>query len=89
MLLLSLGFVLSKAGTRETSSKLEFSSDHSLDTVVHVLDEVLLGAAETAAVRDVEDTVAGVGVLTVLTTDLDVVLVSDALEARPVLHEVW
>ena len=69
-------------------SELELGLNHGLDTVVHVLDEVLLGATETAAVRDIEDAVAGVGVLTVATADLYVVLVGDALEARPVLHEV-
>ena len=69
-------------------TELELCVDHGLDTIVHVLDEGDLGAAETAAVGDVEDAIAGVGVLTVATANLHVVLVSDALEARPVLHEV-
>ena len=68
-------------------AKLELGRDHVLNTIVHVLDEVLLGAAQSAPVRDVEDAIAGVGVLTVLATDLDVELVGDALEARHILHE--
>ena len=54
--------------------------DHGLDAVVHVLDEVNLGTTESAEVRDVEDAVISLSVLTVGTTDLDVVLVSDGLE---------
>ena len=54
--------------------------DHGLDTVVHVLDEVDLGATKSAEVRDVEDAVISLSVLTMGTTDLDVVLVSDGLE---------
>ena len=64
------------------------SSDHGLDTVVHVLDEFLLGAAEAALVGDVVGAVVGLGVLTVDTTDLDVVLVSDGLEGSHVLAEL-
>lgn len=56
------------------------SLDHGLDSVVHVLDEIDLGATKAAQVRDVEDAVVGLGVLTVCTTDLDVVLVGDGLE---------
>ena len=64
------------------------SGDHSLDTVVHVLHKVLFGAAEAAAVRDVVGAVVGLGVLTVDTADLDVVLVSDSLEGLHVLGEL-
>lgn len=71
-----------------SGAELELGSDHLLDTVVHVLDEVLLGATEAASVGDIEDAIASVGVLTVATADLHEVLVSNALEARPVLHEV-
>ena len=70
-----------------SDAELELCSHHSLDTVVHILDEIFLATAETTLVRDVEDAIAGIGVLTVLTTYLNVELVSDALEARPVLHK--
>jgi hypothetical protein len=62
--------------------------DHGLDTVVHVLDEVLFGAAESSLVGDVVNSVGGLGVLSVDTTDLDVVLVGDSLESGPVLGEL-
>jgi len=65
---------------RGNCSESLLGGDHSLDTVVHVLDEVDLGATKSAEVRDVEDAVIGLGVLTMGTTDLDVVLVGDGLE---------
>ena len=68
--------------------ELHFSFNHGLDTVVHVLDEILLRAAKSALVRDIKDAVRGIRVLSVGATDLDVVLIGDALEAIPVLHEV-
>lgn len=63
--------------------------DESLDTVVHVLGELNLVSAESAQVRDIEDTVVGLGVLAVSTTDLDVVLVGDLLHDLLVLLELW
>ena len=71
-----------------SSAHLELGGHHGLDTVVHILDEVLLGAAESASVGDVEDAIAGVGVLTTGSTDLDTELVCNALKLGPVLHEV-
>ena len=65
-----------------------FGFNHSLDTVVHVLDEVLLRTAKSALVGDIEDAVRGIRVLSTGSTDLDVVLVSDSLESVPVLHEL-
>ena len=53
------------------------SRDHGLHAVVHVLDEVNFGASESAEVGNVEDAVVTFGVLSVGSTDLDVVLVSD------------
>jgi len=61
-------------------SEFLLSVDHSLDTVVHVLDEIDLGATESAEVGDVEDAVIGLSMLSVSTTDLNVVLVGDGLE---------
>jgi len=52
------------------------------------LDEFLLGATEAALVGDIVGAVVGLGVLTVDTTDLDVVLVSDSLEGGHVLGEL-
>jgi len=64
------------------------SSDESLDTVVHVLGELDLIAAEAAQVGDVEHAIVGLGVLTVGTADLDVVLVGNALHEGVVLLEL-
>ena len=68
--------------------ELHLSVNHSLNTVVHVLDEILLRTAKSALVGDIEDAVRGIRVLTTGATDLDVVLVSDSLELVPVLHEL-
>jgi len=65
------------------------SIDHSLDSVVHVLDELLLGDSETASVGDVEETLLSLGGLTGGSTDLHVVLVGDGLEGVHVLAEEW
>ena len=56
------------------------SLDHGFNTVVHVLDEVDFGTAKSAKVGNVEDTIVSLSVLSVGSTDLDVVLVSDCLE---------
>ncbi len=56
------------------------SLDHGLDTIVHVLDQLALGAAESALVRDIESAVIGLGVLSMDASDLDVELVSNCLE---------
>ena len=56
------------------------SLDHGFNTVVHVLDEVDFGTAKSAKVGNVEDAIVSLSVLSVGSTDLDVVLVSDCLE---------
>ena len=74
--------------TIESLAKGKFGLDHGFDSVIHILYEVFLRATKTALVGDIEDTIASIGVLTMASTDLNVVLICDALEARPVLHEV-
>ena len=66
-----------------------FGLDHGLDTVVHILNEIFLRTAETSLVGDIVGSVGRLRVLTVDTTDLDVVLVSDLLESVLVLGELW
>jgi hypothetical protein len=46
---------------KSCSGECLLSSDHGLDSVVHVLYEVLLRLTETALVRDVKDSITGVG----------------------------
>jgi len=62
--------------------------DHGFNTVVHVLHEIFLGATETSLVGDVVGAVVRLRVLTMDTTDLDVVLVSDGLELFLLLAEL-
>jgi len=51
--------------------------DHGLHAVVHVLDEVNFGTTQSAKVGNVVDTIVTLSVLSVCSTDLDIVLVSD------------
>ena len=53
------------------------------------MNEVLLGTAEAALVGDVISAIVSLGVLSVDTSDLHVVLVSDSLEAGLVLAKKW
>ena len=73
---------------RDSSSHSFLSFDHGFDTVIHILNESGLRATESASVRDVVDVVVGFGVLTVSTTNLDEVLVSDSLEGLLVLSKI-
>jgi hypothetical protein len=54
--------------------------NHGFDAVIHVLYEVDFRAAKSAQVGDVEDAVVSLSVLSMSSTDLDVVLVSNCLE---------
>jgi hypothetical protein len=71
---------LRSLGSLGGRAELFLSIDHSLDTVVHVLNELDLGETKTALVADVVNVVVGLGVLTVSTTDLNVVPVGNLLE---------
>jgi hypothetical protein len=53
------------------------------------LDEVLLWATESSLVGNVEDSKVGLWVLSVNTTNLDIVLVSDSLELCLILGKKW
>ena len=62
------------------SSETFLSLDHGFNTIVHVLDEIYFGAAESTEVGNIVDTVIALGMFAMGATDLDVVLVSDCLE---------
>jgi len=64
-------------------------SDQGLDSVVHVLDKVLLRSSETSLIGDVEDSVRHVGGFSTGSTDLNFVLLGDGLELIHVLCEQW
>ena len=57
------------------------SGDHGFDTIIHVLDKILLRSTESSLVRDIENAIVGLGVLTVDSSDLHVVLIGDFVES--------
>ena len=63
--------------------------NHGLDTIVHVLNEIFLRAAETSLVGDIVNSVSALRVLTVATADLDVVFISNSLELIHLRAEKW
>ena len=54
--------------------------NHGFDTIIHVLDKVLLRSTESSLVGDIENAIVGLGVLTVDSSDLHVVLIGDLVE---------
>ena len=62
--------------------------DEVLDAVDHVLDEVLLGAAETSLVGNIEDALCALAVLAVDAANLHVVFIGDLVELRLVLRQL-
>ena len=77
-----------QTSVRGSRSEFLLGIDHSLDTIIHVLDKVDFGSAESAQVRDIENTVIGLGVLAMSTTDLYVVFICDGLELILLLGEL-
>lgn len=63
-------------------------SDHSFDTIVHILDEILLRPTESTLVGDVVDVVVSFSVLTVGTSDLNVEMIGNLLEFYLALSKV-
>ena len=63
--------------------------DHGFDTVVHVLNEIFLRAAETSLVGDIVGSVGALRVLTVDTADLDEEFVGNFIELDHVVGEQW
>ena len=55
-------------------------ADHSLDTIVHVLYQIYLGSSKASSVRNVENAIISLGVLTMDTSDLNMILVGDLIE---------
>jgi len=53
------------------------------------LDELNLVSSESSQVGDIEDTIVSLGVLTVDTSDLDVIFVGNGLMEGFVLHQLW
>ena len=53
------------------------SFDEGSDSIDHVLDELLLRSSESSSVGDVENSVIGLGVLSVDSSNLDVGLIGN------------
>lgn len=77
-----------KTMTKSRCSESLLSLDEGTDTVDHILDELLLRETKSSLVGDVEDARASVGVLTVDTTGLALILVADLVELIHVLAEL-
>jgi hypothetical protein len=58
-----------------------------VDTINHVLNELPLGSAESPSVGDIEHTVVGLSVLSMDTTDLDEVFISNSIELLLLGHK--
>jgi len=63
-----------------SSTKSFLSCDHSFNTVVHVLNQVFFGSSKSSSVRDIENTIVSFGVLSMDSSDLNIVLVSNFVE---------
>jgi len=59
------------------------------DTIDHILNQFLFGSSESSSVRDIEDTIFGLRVLSVDTSDLNIVLSGDSFESSIVSHQFW
>ena len=66
-----------------------FGFNKSADTINHVLNEISLRSTKSSSVGDIEDTVVGLGVFSMDTSDLNIVLVSNGVEFLFVLHQLW
>jgi len=64
-------------------------SDHRFNSIVHVLDKLDFVSSESSEVGDIEDTVVSFGVLSVDTSDLYVIFISDGLVEVLVFHQFW
>ena len=80
------GYASSKEAYRSESL---FGIDHGLDSVVHVLDEVDLRATKSTLVGDVKYAIVGLSVLSVSTSDVDIVLIGNSAELFLLSSELW
>jgi len=71
------------------SGKTLLGFNHCLDTVVHILDQVLLGATKSPNVGYVIDMVISLCMFAVSTADLNEVLISDCFEFFLALAKEW
>jgi len=65
------------------------SVDHGLYSIVHVLDEVDLRATKSTLVGDVKYAIVSLSVLSVSTSDVDIVFIGNCMELFLLLSELW
>ena len=65
-----------------------FLLHQGFNTVDHVLDKLLLGLSKSSPVGDVEHTIVGLGVLSVDTSDLHLVLIGHLVEGLFISHKL-
>ena len=82
------GSTCSSSWSSSLLDKCQLSSHHGFDTIVHILYEVLLGSTESSSVGDIEDAVISFGMLSMDTSDLDVVFVGNGVKCGLVFSEV-
>lgn len=61
----------------------------SFDTIDHILDELSLRLSESSSVGNIEDTIVSLGMLTVNTSDLDLVFIGNLVESGFISHQLW
>jgi hypothetical protein len=69
-------------------SKFFFLINHGLNSVVHVLNKLCLASAESSLVRNIIDMIVSLGMLSVGTSNLDVIFVCNGLENIFLLSKV-
>ena len=68
-----------------SSTKCFLSSNHGFNSIVHVLDQVNFTSTKSSSVRNIENTIISFGMLSVNTSDLNIILISDFVELLFVL----
>jgi len=75
--------------TRSSRSQGLLSSDHGFDTIIHILDELDLVSSESSQVGNIENTIISLGVLTVDSSNLDVIFIGNGLMQGLSFHQFW
>ena len=75
--------------TLVSCSEFLLSADHGLDSIVHVLDKVDLRATKSTLVGDVKYAIVSLSVLSVSTSDVDIVFIGNCTELFLVPSELW
>jgi hypothetical protein len=79
----------SRLGSASVCSEFLLFLNEGMDSINHILDKSLLGSSKSSSVGNIENSIVSLGVLSVDTSDLDEVLVSDGVELFLLLHKLW